>query len=285
MEMHNKQKVSYDVLAHIISTGECRDYIFGIHGISISNYTEYVLKNNQRDFNLPFVNYNGDFCEHDLYDNMLKVGLNVPYGSAKRTVLDRGIGRKIQASKLKYHYLGSKIHFNVLIAIPPYIQVGDQKYYCGDFSLESNKGCETYLSRFVLRKFIPKEFIYGCYYIDNISGEVIFERNCNHISMMSDEDKKAFFKCLVGGTITDINILKMIDSETINPNYEGIINYGIDKNGYSLIDYIGSTINSKRLYENPILVEDINSRIDEDDWEAPEIRSVTLRKILRRKKK
>ena len=47
----DKTELQKQELVDYIKYGECKEYFFGIHGIDIDNFKEYVLNKNEENFN------------------------------------------------------------------------------------------------------------------------------------------------------------------------------------------------------------------------------------------
>ena len=272
---------SINQLLHDINN-KCADYFFGIHSISLSNYREYVLDMNGENFNVPYIVSN-DITEDDLYKNMVKYGLNIPYGAAWRTIRSIGIGKSVELEDLDLGYFEAESfrgRANVIVAIPPYMELNGKRYFCG------NLDDDTLLGLVFLNKKLPKEYIYGylkvVYIPEYDRKDYSFVSNSLHFSLLSVQQRKDFFeKCVIDLNI-DINLLEMVYNEKIDRNY-GEVDYEFydDK---PLIQILGNTIKHKRINDNRELFEKVDDSTKELDWgDKHDTLGPSFQKILKRR--
>ena len=256
--MDSINQLLYDI------NNKCSDYFFGIHSISLSNYREYVLDMNGENFNVPYIT-SDDLTEDDLYNNMVKWGLNIPYGAARRTIRSIGIGRNVKHEDLMLGYFEAESfsgRANVIVSIPPYIELNNKKYFCG--CLDD----DTLLSVVFLNKVLPKEYIYGYLKVVYVSLDdrtfYSFIPNSTHFSLLSLEQRKEFFGRCIQDLNIDINLLEMVNNERIDRNYgEVAYDFYDDK---PLIQILGNTIKQKRINDNRELFEMVDGAIKDLDW-------------------
>lgn len=274
--MDSINQLLYDI------NNKCSDYFFGIHSISLSNYRKYVLDMNGENFNVPYIVSN-DITEDDLYKNMVKYGLNIPYGAAWRTIRSIGIGKSVELEALDLGYFEAESfrgRANVIVAIPPYMELNGKRYFCG--SLDD----DTLLGLVFLNKKLPKEYIYGYLKVVYVSEDdrtfYSFIPNSTHFSLLSLEQRKEFFGRCIQDLNIDINLLEMVNNEKIDRNY-GEVDYEFydDK---PLIQILGTTIKQKRINENREVFEKVEEATKELDWgDKRDTLGPSFQKILKRR--
>ena len=94
-----------------IKYGECKEYFFGVHGISLDNFKEYVLNKSEANQN----KYKHIKTSDSIYISILNEGLLVPYDITTSTVHDLGLGKNFEETTLNYKFPESDEIFNVLV--------------------------------------------------------------------------------------------------------------------------------------------------------------------------
>lgn len=245
--LHGTQISKYQLIDDI-KVGECQEYFFGIHGISIENFKEYVLPKNKDK-------YKHITNSDQIYKNILNEGLLVPYGIATSTIHNLGLGKNFQKTTLNYQFPESDEIFNVLVAVPPYMTIGNKKYFVGDLSSEFNEQrnifLHTILTVCILNKSIPSEYIYGSYKTDKENNEtILFHKNPMHVSLMEHDKQQGLFEKLLNEAKIELEVLDMIMTERITPTVDKTTPLVRNRNYITMYNTVCNTINTKRIYEN-----------------------------------
>ena len=249
-------------LVDYIKYGECKDYFFGVHGISMDNFKEYVLNKNEEFF----YKYKNIINSDEIYKSMLTEGILVPYNIATSTIHDLGVGKNFEETTLNYKFPESDEIFNVLVAIPSYITIHNKKYFVGDlsknFDERRNIFLHTILTVCILNKNVPKEYIYGSYKMNGYNDKtIIFHKNLSHVSLMDERSQQLFFENLLNESGVEIGLLEMIHEEKVSPNVDRTNSLVKSYDYITLYNVICNTINRKRIYENPNIPQEAIKKI------------------------
>lgn len=258
----DKTELQKQELVDYIKYGECKEYFFGIHGIDIDNFKEYVLNKNEENFN----KYKHITTLDDIYKSILNEGLLVPYDITTSTVHNLGLGKNLKETALNYYFPCSCGIFNVLIAIPPYMTIGNKRCFVGDLSKVFDDRRKiflyTILTVCILNKKIPNEYIFGSFEANNHNDKtILFHKNLSHISLMSEHEQKLFFEKLFRESGVKMDLLEMILKEKVSPTVDKTTSLVEHYDYITMYNTICNTINRKRIYENPNIPEDAIKKV------------------------
>lgn len=243
------QKLTYQELYKQMLANLPKEYFIGLHQINLNRYSVATSEGYRSRFNLPILEKESPTYP-DIIQSIYEYGLNVPCGTALRTVKPFGTVKKINQEFFRYNPYNSPYY--IIVAIPPYIVINDQKYFVGYMSYSS------FLSAYLLNKRIPSEYIYGSFMNDRIAidnfgpKDYYFTKNSNHISTLTYPEQSEFYAKLLKESNASISHLEMIRKEQLNfenPEDNELLNiYG---EIYSLKELIEQSIIDKIDYENP----------------------------------